>query len=126
MGYIDNSQIEGLGTAGTPVGGVLTVQGTAGGRPVIATDIISTAGQYRAQSITTTAALALGGSSALANRKFISVSPTNGVIYWGFDASVTTTTGTPVMKNQMITFAFSVPIYLISAGTVDARIAEGS
>lgn len=33
MGYIDQSQIEGLGTAGTPTGGVLTVQGAANATP---------------------------------------------------------------------------------------------
>jgi hypothetical protein len=91
-------------------------------------DIINTSGQYRAQSVTVTAAEALGGATILANRKVLSITPTNGTIWWGTSNSVTSTTGTPIFKNQCLTLAFgaNIHIYVISAGTVDCRIVEGS
>lgn len=91
-------------------------------------DVINTSGQYRAQSVTTTAAEALGAGTILVNRKFISITPTNGTVYWGFSNTVTISSGTPIFKNQKVVFKFSdnVHIFLISAGTVDCRIAEGS
>lgn len=89
-------------------------------------DILNTGAQFRAQSVTTAAALALGAATALANRKMLHFTPTNGTIYWGYTSSVTTTTGTPVFTNQTVYLSVgnSVTVYLISAGTVDARIAE--
>lgn len=89
-------------------------------------DILNTAAQYRAQSVTTTAALALGAASALANRKHLHITPTNGTIYWGYSSAVTTASGTPLFTNQTrdLTVGPNVTVYVISAGTVDARIAE--
>lgn len=91
-------------------------------------DTITVSGQYRAQSVTTSAAEALGAGTILANRKLLSITPTNGTVYWGFSNAVTTTTGTPIFKNQTFTIATTdnVHVYLISAGTVDCRIAEAS
>jgi hypothetical protein len=91
-------------------------------------DIINTAGQYRAQSVTTTAAEALGAATILANRKSLTITPTNGTIYWGFSNAVTTTTGTPIFKNQTVSFAIgaNVHVWLIAAATTDSRITEGS
>ncbi len=89
---------------------------------------IDTSGQNRAQSITTSAAEALGAATILANRKFISLTPTNGTIYWGFTNGVTTSSGNPIFKNQTVTLTFtsSVHVYVIAGSTVDCRIAEGS
>lgn len=91
-------------------------------------DIIDSAAQGRAQSVTTTAAEALGGSVRLVNRKYIEITPTNGTVYWGFTSGVTVSTGTPIFKNQTFLRAFTdnIPIYVISATTVDCRISEGS
>lgn len=91
-------------------------------------DVIDVAGQNRAQSVTTSAAEALGAATILANRKFISIRPTNGIIYWGFTSGVTTTTGTPIYTNEVFTISASdnVHIYLIAAQTTDVRISEGS
>lgn len=91
-------------------------------------DVINTAGQNRAQSVTTSAAEALGAATILVNRKFVSMTPTNGIIYWGFVNTVTTSTGSPIFKNQTITIATTdnVHIYVIAAQTTDVRIAEGS
>lgn len=91
-------------------------------------DVINTAGQNRAQSVTTTAAEALGGATILANRKFLSMTPTAGTIYWGFTSGVTVATGTPIFKNQTMTLAVTdnVHIFVIAASTIDSRMAEGS
>lgn len=91
-------------------------------------DVINTAGQYRAQSVTTSAAEALGAATILANRKFLSITPTNNTIYWGFSNTVTTLTGTPIFKNQTMTISATdnVHIYVIAGSTTDCRIAEGS
>lgn len=91
-------------------------------------DVLNTSGQNRAQSVTISAAEALGAGTILVNRKFLSITPTNGTIYWGFTNAVTTTTGTPIFKNQSYTIAATdnVHVYVIAAGTVDCRVAEGS
>lgn len=91
-------------------------------------DLINVAGQYRAQSVTTSAAEALGAASILSNRKMISITPTNGTVYWGYSNSVTTVNGTPIFKNQtmVISVGSNVHIYLIAGSTVDCRITEGS
>ena|ERR1035437_2155507 len=92
-------------------------------------DIINTAGQCRAQSVTTTSTEALGGAVILANRKVLSITPTNGTIYYGLVSPATATSCTPIFKNQTVTFAIgsNVHVYVICAsGTVDCRILEGS
>lgn len=91
-------------------------------------DVINVSSQYKALSVTTSATEAIGGSSRLTNRKVLSITPTNGTVYYGTSNSVTTATGTPIFKNQTVSFSFTdnVPVYIISAGTVDVRILEGS
>lgn len=91
-------------------------------------DVINVSSQYRAQSVTTTAAQALGASTILVNRKTISITPTNGTVYWATNSSVTTTTGTPLFAFQTLVLSFTdnVQVWLISAGTVDTRILEAS
>lgn len=91
-------------------------------------DVINTSSQFRAQSVTTTAAEALGGATILLNRKVLIITPTNGTIYWGTANTVTTTTGSPIFANQTLTLAFTdnLHVFLIAAATVDSRILEGS
>lgn len=91
-------------------------------------DVINVSSQYRAQSVTTSAAEAIGAASRLTNRKFISITPTNGTIYWGTNSSVTTTTGSPLFPNNTLFLSFTdnVPVYVIAGATVDVRILEGS
>lgn len=91
-------------------------------------DVINVSSQYRAQSVTTTAAEALGGATRLVNRKVIIITPTNGIIYWGTTTGVTTTTGFPLYPNQTLALSFTdnVPVYVIAATTTDTRILEGS
>lgn len=91
-------------------------------------DMINTSSVSGAQSVTTSAAEAKVGASALTNRKFLSITPTGGTIYMGSSAAVTTATGTPIFKNQTVFLNFSaaVPVYLIAGSTTDTRIVEGS
>ena len=128
----DEDTTDSIGIRGGTSGNVIadTTAGLkvdASGATVPTRDIITTNGQYRAQSVTTTAAEALGAATILTPRRVLSLLPTNGTIYWGYSNAVTTSTGTPVFKNQLITFAVSesVHIYVIAAGTVDCRISEG-
>lgn len=95
---------------------------------LLTADIINTSSQYRAQSVTTSAAQALGAASALTNRKFIQITPTNGTIYYGTSNAVTTATGSPLFSNQTLTVAFGtiVQLWVIAATTVDTRVLEGS
>lgn len=150
---ISATVVAGEGVAGTPAGGVVSVQGVAGGivvpvtgtlgalifdsagdtihsvnQNVLTADIVNVGSQFRAQSVTTTAAQALGAASVLTNRKFIQITPTNGVVYYGTSSSVTTTTGTPLFANQTLTASFGtvVQLWVISAGTVDVRVLECS
>lgn len=91
-------------------------------------DVLNTAGQMRAQNATTTAAEALGGATILGNRKCLLITPTAGIIYWGFTSGVTVATGTPIFKNQTFTIAAGPAqhIYIIAASTIDCRIGEAS
>jgi hypothetical protein len=109
------------GVPATPIGSSLTGDLTV-------RDSINTLSINGAISISTTAVEAKVGASRLTNRKFISITPTNGIIYWGSSSSVTIVSGTPVFKNQSLTMAFTdnVAVWLISAATVDVRIVEGS
>jgi len=97
-------------------------------RNIQVADSIDISSQYRAQSVTTTAAEALGAASILVNRKMIVITPTNGTIYWGTSNAVTTSTGTPIFKNQTVSISVTdnIHIYVIAASTTDVRIMEGS
>lgn len=89
-------------------------------------ELLSASAQYRAQSISATASELLGASAILVNRKVLGVTPTNGTIYIGFNSSVTTTTGTPIFKNQSVTIAATdtIHVYAVAANAVDCRVYE--
>lgn len=92
------------------------------------TDVLNVSSQYRAQSITTSAAEALGAATILVNRKMITITPTNGTIYFGTNSSVTTATGTPIFPNNtlFLDVTNNVHIFVIAAATTDCRIVEFS
>lgn len=91
-------------------------------------DFLNTSIVFKALSVTTTATLVIVGGSVLANRKSVTIMPTNGTVYLGYSSAVTTSSGMPVFKNQQISISAgsTVTVYLIGAGTVDVRIMEGS
>lgn len=89
-------------------------------------DVLNVGAQSRAQSVTTTAAEALGAATILANRKLIHITPTNGIIYWGYTSGVTTATGSPLLPNNTLWLSVTdnVHVFLIAAATTDVRIGE--
>lgn len=90
-------------------------------------DMLAGSGVQGAIALSTSAVEAKVGGSRVSSRKCLSIQPTNGVIYWGYLNTVTTTTGSPIFKNQSKTFAIGdAPIYIIAAGSVDVRVTEGS
>lgn len=109
------------GVTGTPIGS------SANGDAFVR-DSINISSTNAALSVTTTAVEAKVGASRLTNRKFLSITPTNGTIYWGSANTVTATNGTPIFKNQCVTMAFTdnVAVWLIGIVTTDVRIVEGS
>jgi len=67
------------------------------------------------------------GASRQDDRRVVTIQPTDGDIYWGFDNTVSTTTGFLIRKWQLIQLEASdlLPIWVVAAtGTVDVRIAE--
>lgn len=88
-------------------------------------------GVYGAIS-TTTANVAIEakvGASRLTNRKLLVITVLSTGVYYGFDSSVTVSTGTPVANNQVLTFNIDADstfqIWLVSASTNRAfRIIE--
>jgi len=70
------------------------------------------------------------GVNRLTNRELVTLyNSSNSVMYWGFTSSVTTSTGTPIEKNQFVTWAVGdvQTVYVIasSVGNI-ARITEGA
>lgn len=80
--------------------------------------------------VSTTALEAKAGVSTLSNRKLLTVfNSSNSTIYWGYTDSVTTSTGTPIFKDQLVEWAIgsNLKIYLIAAsGSNLVRITEAS
>jgi hypothetical protein len=90
-------------------------------------DSLNIGGVEGAISVSTTALEAKVSGTRYANRKILSVTPTTGIIYWGFSASVTTATGTPIFKNSTTWFNVKdIPIYLIASSSINVRITEGA
>ena len=78
-------------------------------------------------SVTTTPSEARVGGTTLEDRAVITVQPIDGVIYYGYDNSVSSTNGTKIFKGQIIPFEAGpeLPIFLVAeSGTVDVRITE--
>ena len=78
-------------------------------------------------SVSSTAIEAKVGGSRYADRKLLTVIPTNGTIYYGYSNSVTVVDGTPIYKNQLCIIAIAdIPIWLIAASATNVRITEGA
>lgn len=89
-------------------------------------DTINQAGVEGTITVGTSAVEAKVGVSRHANRRMLTVIPLDNGVYWGFTSSVTTSTGTPIDKNTLLSFRISdYPVYLI-AGTAgnEVRITE--
>lgn len=105
------------------------VESTVNGDLTVA-DIVDTGGVHGAVSVSTTAVAARVGGSNLAARKNLTLF-NNGTatVYWGYANTVTSSTGTPLMRNQFLTgdFGPNTTIFLIAAsGSHDIRVTEGA
>jgi len=84
-------------------------------------------GVYGALAVTTTAIEVKVGASTLEDREVVTVQPIDGDVYYGYDSSVSASTGTIIKKGQFFPFEAkdTLPIYLVAAsGTIDVRITE--
>jgi len=82
---------------------------------------------YGTLTVGTTAVELKVGGSALENRKVVTIQPKANKVYWGYDSSVTTLTGTQVFKDQFIPLPVGpeITVYLIADGSgKDVRIGE--
>ena len=77
--------------------------------------------------VTTTAVEVKVGAVVLDERKALTITPTDGKIWYGYSNAVTSSTGIRVTKNQVLFLeaAQSLPVWIVTnTGTVDVRIAE--
>jgi hypothetical protein len=93
-------------------------------------DLSNAGGTQSALTVGTTAVELKVGASPLANRKVATFfNNSNAIIYYGYTSAVTTTTGTPIQKNQLLGWAVgpSTSIYLIAGSAAnDGRITESA
>lgn len=85
-------------------------------------------GVYDAISVSDTPEEIKVGASVLGERKVITIQPTDGIIYYGYDNSVDENTGTKIYKGQWIQLEASdqLPVWVVAptGETVDVRITE--
>lgn len=93
-----------------------------------AVDTPVTAGSHLNISVTTTAQELRCGGTVLNGRKFVSIQPKGRRVYYGYDNTVTSSTGTEVFKNQTLYIPIGPfqKLWLISdqASGVPVRITE--
>ena len=100
------------------------------GNPVPVSDISNNGGLQGSITVGTSAIQAMVGVSPLSSRKNLTVfNNSSSDIYWGYTNAVTTSTGTPLFKNQLIDFQVgpSTTVWLIagSAGN-NVRVTENA
>jgi hypothetical protein len=90
-------------------------------------DTLKVGGTQGALTVGTSAVEVKVGVSQLANRKHVTLyNNSNSTIYWGLDSGVTTSTGTPIQKGEMVPWAASTATIYVIAGSAgnDTRITE--
>ncbi len=126
----DNTIVVGTGTPGSPIGGVVTVQGDPSGTDIPVKDIADVAGVNGSVVVGLTAVPARVGAANLAARKNLTIfNNSNTDLFWGYSSSVTTANGTPIFKNQLLSLDVgpNITIYLIAnSASNNARITEVS
>jgi hypothetical protein len=89
-------------------------------------DQIRSGGVEAGITVTTTSIELKVGGSRLTNRKLVTALP-SGTIYWGYNSTVTASTGTPIFNNQLYAWAANdtCEIWLITTGAnKNVRITE--
>lgn len=126
----DNTIVVGSGSPGSPAGGVVTIQGHPEGADVPVKDVANISGVNGSILVGTSAVAARVGASNLAGRKNLTIfNNSNSDLYWGYSVAVTTTNGTPIFKNQLLSMDVgeNITIYLISgSASNNVRITEVS
>lgn len=111
------------------MGAIVDRNATYGDDQTSTADIINTSGVQGALTVGTTAVEVKVGGSKLAARKSVTLyNNSNATIYWGYNNTVSTTTGTPILKNTLFAWSVgeSVEIWVISDGANrNTRITEG-
>lgn len=82
---------------------------------------------YGAISVTSTPIELKVGASVLDERKVVTFQPLDGDIYYGYDNSVSYTTGTKIIESQFfeLEVASTLSIYLVAeTGSINVRITE--
>ena len=90
-------------------------------------DTLKVGGTQGALTVGTSAVEVKVGASQLTNRKHVTLyNNSNTTIYWGLDSGVTTSTGTPIQKGEMVPWAASTATIYVIAGSAgnDTRITE--
>ena len=144
---LGSSIVVGEGVAGTPTGGVVSIQGVTTGTPVNqnlsqigstsitpynaqlqTADIINTALSSGSITVSTTAGALRVGASNLTNRKMLLISPITGTIFIGASSAVTVATGIAVLPNNIISFAFGAGVtpFAIASASTTVNVVEGS
>lgn len=98
--------------------------------PISTTDVSNAGGVQGSLTVTTSAVIAKVGASNLANRKTLTIYNNSLVtVYWGYTSGLTTSNGTPLFKDQIISFEVgpSTDVYLIApSGSRDMRVTESA
>lgn len=93
-------------------------------------DIVNTDGVQGSVSVASSAIEAKVGASRLEYRKLLTVHNDGpNIVYWGYTSAVTSSTGTPLYRNQLATWTIGdgLGIWLVSAtGTNTVRVTEAS
>ena len=90
-------------------------------------DSLNRQGVYGEITVGTTPVEVKVGASPLAHRGLVHILAKDNQIYWGYDNSVTTTTGTRIFRNQLVFLPVGpdVSIWLVANGAGrDAAIGE--
>lgn len=85
---------------------------------------------HAAKNVTDTPQEVKVNASVLEERKAITLQPYDGVIYYGYSNTVSSTTGTKIFKGQLIQIEAGalLPVWIVAntGETVDVRITEVS
>lgn len=77
-------------------------------------DVARTAAVYGELTVGTSPVELKVGVSALANRKYITMRPKDSGIYFGYNNSVTITSGTKLFKDEFLILPIGVSVWLIA------------
>jgi hypothetical protein len=66
------------------------------------------------------------GATRLQERQFVTIQPTTGDVWFGYDNTVTVSNGTKIFKNQVfpVDASDTLPVFLIAQESVNVRISE--